>query len=283
MAGRDRSVGRWKDGSFRQRDLYGQPPTFPYAYVPRSEVKPYWEMAEHYVLADRMFPTEFGSSFTAHLDLIAANTQLEPGELAEVDYPPGGDWGCEAAVGTKSEVVNAERVQSYNGPFPCFTQFRTMADTLDAAHVSWRYYAPSLGTFGGDLWSAFTAIKNVYEGPDRNNVVSPETTVLTNLKGKGFPNVVWVVPDYQNSDHAGSGSDTGPSWVASIVNAVGASLLAFLRDFRRLGRLGRVVRRRAAAATGLPGLSDSRPVHRHLALREDREPQKSRIHLPHHL
>ncbi|MGA8535525.1 MAG: hypothetical protein WB615_15565 [Candidatus Tumulicola sp.] len=31
-------------------------------------------MARRYVLADRMFPLEFGPSFTAHLSLIAANT-----------------------------------------------------------------------------------------------------------------------------------------------------------------------------------------------------------------
>jgi phospholipase C len=36
--------------------------------------------------------------------------------------------------------------------------------------------------------------------------------------------VSWVIPAGQNSDHAGSTATTGgPSWVASIVNAVGAS------------------------------------------------------------
>jgi hypothetical protein len=35
--------------------------------------------------------------------------------------------------------------------------------------------------------------------------------------------VSWVVPDWQDSDHTGSGYDSGPSWVASIVNAIGHS------------------------------------------------------------
>ncbi len=33
----------------------------------------------------------------------------------------------------------------------------------------------------------------------------------------------WLIPDEPNSDHPGNASDTGPSWVASIVNAIGES------------------------------------------------------------
>ena len=33
----------------------------------------------------------------------------------------------------------------------------------------------------------------------------------------------WITPTWENSDHAGSNSTTGPSWVASVVNAVGES------------------------------------------------------------
>jgi len=43
------------------------------------------------------------------------------------------------------------------------------------------------------------------------------------ISNEALPAVSWIVPDRQNSDHPGAGSDTGPSWVASIVNAVGQS------------------------------------------------------------
>jgi len=33
-----------------------------YAYVKQSLITPYWDMAEQYVLADEMFPTEFGAA-----------------------------------------------------------------------------------------------------------------------------------------------------------------------------------------------------------------------------
>ena len=223
------ALADWDNGKmdgFSNSAMTGQPPTLPYSYVPENQIRPYRTLASRWVLADRMFATEFGASFTAHLDLIDGNTVLPPGTYAEADYPPNWVWGCDASVGTRSDIVNHARQEFYNGPFPCFTHVRTMADTLDAAHVSWRYYAPSVSQgFGSTLWSAFSAIKKVYYGPDWSNVVTPETRVLTDIDRSDFPNVVWITPDWRNSDHPGNGSDTGPSWVASVVNAVGTSKL----------------------------------------------------------
>ncbi len=48
--------------------------TYPYAFISRKQVQPYWDMASQYTLADHMFPTVWGPSFTAHLDLIAGTT-----------------------------------------------------------------------------------------------------------------------------------------------------------------------------------------------------------------
>jgi phospholipase C len=99
-----------------------------------------------------------------------------------------------------------------------------MADTLDAAHVSWKYYAPSLGDNPGQIWSAFDAIKNVRYGPDWSaHVVSPPTQIFTDAAAGKLPAVSWVVPDYLWSDHPYAGTDYGPSWVASVVNKIGTS------------------------------------------------------------
>jgi len=42
-------------------------------------------------------------------------------------------------------------------------------------------------------------------------------------KNGALPSLSWVTPDAQDSDHPGSGSDTGPSWVGTVVNAIGNS------------------------------------------------------------
>jgi phospholipase C len=192
----------------------------PYTYLPRAQVAPYWAMAKQYVLADRMFTTQFDASFVGHLDLIAGTSSISPAK-SEEGIPTGSPWGCGAPLGTTTFLVGRARVVSGGGPFPCFTQFSTLADTLDAAGVSWKYYAPALNT-PGYLWSIFQSIKRVYEGPDwQRNVIAPQTRVLQDAAAGNLASVSWVVPDSQDSDHAGIGSDRGPSWVASVVNAIG--------------------------------------------------------------
>ena len=48
--------------------------TQPYQYVQKSDIAPYWDIAEHWVLADAMFQTQGSGSFTAHQDLIRGGT-----------------------------------------------------------------------------------------------------------------------------------------------------------------------------------------------------------------
>jgi len=201
-------------------------PTLPYSYVQYSATKPYWLMAEQYVLADHMFPSELGGSFAAHLNLIAATDKLSP-TLAEADNPSNTPWGCDAPTGTQSTTVDSNRNVDIHGPFPCFTQFQTMADTMDPAGISWKYYAPqTVGCSGscdagGLIWSEFDAISNVRYGADwSRDVIYPQTTILSDATNGTLPQVAWVVPDWKNSDHAPA-NDTGPSWVAAVVNAIG--------------------------------------------------------------
>jgi len=201
--------------------------TYPYAYVERSETKPYWQMAQRYTLADMMFSTETSDSFTAHQQLIAGTTRLDATESL-VDTPTNMPWGCDAPDGTTTSIIKTDGIVSPNGPFPCFTQYRTMADVLDAAGVSWKYYVESWegsgADFSGEVWDAYDAIKHVRYGPDwKAHVVNPNTAVFTDIAKGTLPSVSWVIPTLEDSDHPAAGSDTGPSWVASVVNAVGKS------------------------------------------------------------
>ena len=202
--------------------------TCAYQYVKPSQIKPYWSMAKQYVLADHMFPTQASGSFTAHLDLIRGDTKINSYESL-IDFPQHGPWGCDAAPGiTTSLLTDTQQYLYLEGPFPCFT-FQTMRDLLDAKSVSWKYYTPSIKTHGGDIWNAFDAIQQVRNGSEwGTNVTWPETNIFTDISSGTLPAVSWIVPDGQNSDHPaqqnwGIKKDTGPSWVAQVVNAVGES------------------------------------------------------------
>ncbi len=194
-------------------------PLYPYSYIERSQVAPYWTMAKRYVLSDHMFSTEFGASYTAHLQLIAGTTAVSSTESV-VDLPSeSGD--CTAPPGTFTNLIDTHRVYHHGaGPFPCYTQLPTIADALDQGHVTWHYY-DQVAPYGQPLWDAFRGIHKVYYGADWANVTSTPMGVIDDAEAGKLAGVSWVIPGYYNSDHPGVGSDTGPSWVASIVNAVG--------------------------------------------------------------
>ncbi len=247
----------------------GEPYTYPYAYLDRTDVAPYWTMAQQYVLADKMFATEWGASFTAHIDLIAANTWLNNQKtLALVDTPSVSPWGCDSPPKTTTPTLDNKSHRNVNGPFPCFTRYATLAKPLDNKHIAWRYYAPPLNS-KGDIYSTFDAIKWVRYGKDWNNVISPQTKILLDAPKQLAP-VTWIVPTGKDSDHPGQKSDTGPSWVADIVNAIGQSPnWKEHGDHRAVGRLGRLLRSRSAAATRLFGPELPRADDRHLTVRQE--------------
>ena len=192
---------------------------YPYAYVERSETKPYWDLAHQYALADRLFSTEQAGGYPANLVLIAGSTLLHRPDVFVTGATGAG--GCDAPAGTHS-ILNGTK----KGPRPCF-DFRTMADLLDAKHVSWKYYTESCTGKLHDVgctWNAMESIKVVRYGADwKRNVSEPSSDVLRDLKNSDFPAVSWVTPTLANSDNAASGSKTGPAWVTSIVNGAKAS------------------------------------------------------------
>jgi phospholipase C len=209
----------------------------PYSYVPHSQTGPYFSMASQYVLADEMYASDFDvSSFISHQYIIAG---VNPD--GTYDYPDGA-WGCPGAPGDAIKVLGKHRnVNDPNTVFPCWDP-TTLADELDQAALPWAFYAVPLkakGSGSGKLcgsgigsdgngyrsaiWSAYQAIKHVCYGKDWNNdVKSPPQKFLNDVKNN-LAAVTWVTPTYANSDHGGNNSDTGPSWVSSVVNAVGES------------------------------------------------------------
>jgi phospholipase C len=187
----------------------------PYAYVPHSETQPYFAMAKQYVLADEMFASNFdASSFVSHQYIIAAQAS------SSVDFPET-DWGCEGGPLDLINTVSQER-QIGDPVKTCFDN-TTLGDELDDAGLSWGYYTSSLSGRGG-IWSAYQAISHIYFGADwSKDVITPQKKFFDDVSNGRLRVVSWVTPTCRNSDHAGCGGKTGPSWVASLVNAIGQS------------------------------------------------------------
>ncbi len=200
---------------FNNEQIYGSPFDGQYAYVPHGESKPYWDMAHEFVLADRMFASQLDESFVAHQYIIAAQAQ------SSVDVPFF-YWGC---GGGKTDMVQTiQKNRTYGADQrPCFN-YETLGDELDTAGLTWRFYTNRYRVPFGGLWSGYQAVRHIFRGPDwKKDVITPQSRFLTDVKAGNLANFTWITPECANSDHPGCGGGGGPSWVSSIVNAVGES------------------------------------------------------------
>jgi phospholipase C len=198
------------------------PPNAQFRYVEPSEVAPYVQMAERFTFGDRMFQTNQGPSFPAHQFIISGTSA--PTATSDLfaasnpgGVPAGADAGCTAPA---SEIVAmVDPVGKLSVQYPCF-EHRTLMDLLDTAGIDWRYYTPSAGS----IWTGPNAIRHLRFGPDwvRDVVLQP-TQILSDISENRLASVSWVIPTGQASDHAGGNEGLGPSWVASVVNAIGSS------------------------------------------------------------
>jgi phospholipase C len=201
-----------------------------FTYVNPVDVEPYFEIAEEYAFADRMFQSNQGPSYPAHQFLLSGTSAPVTGSdffVAEnVALPENA--GCNAPRNQLVALLNPFGIESIY-IYPCF-EHATLTDLLDVAGVTWRYYAPSVGS----IWTAPNAIKHICQPRDDHgepvcsglswsNVIIPQTKVLQDIANNQLANVSWVIPSGQASDHPFQNNGSGPSWVAAVVNAIGTT------------------------------------------------------------
>ncbi|MBV9333773.1 MAG: hypothetical protein JO146_07175 [Candidatus Eremiobacteraeota bacterium] len=200
---------------FNLERVYGSP-NGQFGYVPHSESKPYWDMAHEWVLADNMFASQLDESFVAHQYIIAAQAQ------SSVDVPFFGVWGCGGSKTNEVEIIS--KIRMYGGvQRPCF-DYETLGDEFDKAGLQWRFYTSHFRKPYSGLWSAYQAVRHIIRGPDwKADIITPQKQFLTDVRAGKLASMTWITPLCPNSDHLACGGGYGPSWVTSVVNAVGES------------------------------------------------------------
>jgi phospholipase C len=204
---------------------------FTYVYNSQGRLDPYLFLAKNYGWANYMFQTNQGPSFPAHQFLFGATSAPSSADdrkgifAAENAKHNNMINGCIAPSGSTVELINAKGVESRK-IYPCF-EHKTLGDLLDNAKVGWRYYTPG----AGDLWSAPDAIQHICVPSNgqctgslwQTHMRLDPADVLADLQICDLPEVGWVIPSAQYSDHAGSNDGGGPAWVAGVINAIGNS------------------------------------------------------------
>ncbi len=186
---------------------------FAYAFVPAYETTIYHVLAARYALADENFAPRLVPTFPSHYTLATAQSRIAGNPTSEI-------WGCDARPGTTVPIFGQGEATIRPGVFPCFDQ-TTIADLLDAAHVTWKYYTGPYNDIIDPAVNIYDAFRKIRYGPAwQRNVVTPSGTILSDIRRCRLPQVSFVMPNHFDSDHAGNLSASGPGWVGSIYLAL---------------------------------------------------------------
>ena len=153
------------------------------------------------------------SSFVSHQYIIAGQAS------SSVNIPEGGPWGCCGKRGRRYRYQTAHpRTADLGVPEQSNAGRRAgcRRRLVEILHRERRRRRRALERLSGD---------KAHLSPARLEQERRDAAdgVLSRHPRAALPAVSWITPTCANSDHAGCDSDTGPKWVASLVNAIGES------------------------------------------------------------
>jgi len=185
-----------------------------YSQLAPADIPNYYAYAQNFVLADRMFSSVHGDSFENHLYAIAA--QAGGVVTQKVGSPASAKWGCDA-LPTFLLQTEDETDGVISEIFPCF-DFQTLADRLDSAGISWKYYAPGEGQ-PGYAYNTYDEINHIRNTSLWAEHVVSDTQFATDAASGNLPAVSWLVTG-ANNEHPPGSACQGENWTVQQLNTL---------------------------------------------------------------
>jgi phospholipase C len=188
-----------------------------YTQLTQTDIPNYWKYAQNFALADRMFSSSRSDSFPNHLYIVGAQSggvMGNPFALSGRVVDKQG-WGCDDEAGIVVNVMDDEG--DISDDFPCF-DFQTLADSLQNAGLSWKFYAPPFGV-DGYQYSAFNAINHIRNTALWTSNVVNSTQFVTDAMNGNLPSVSWLVAGLE-SEHPPNSTCLGENWTVQQINAI---------------------------------------------------------------
>jgi len=188
-----------------------------YSQMGQADLPNYWTYATNFVLADNMFSSLQGPTFPNHLYIMAGQSA---NVISNPKYFNKGsnvwmNWGCDAESQVRVTTLNSANKQV--NVFPCF-DITTVADELESAGVTWRYYAPPQGV-SGYQYSILNAINHIRNSDLWSERVVNNSQFITDAMNGNLPQVSWVVTG-PGSEHPPTSTCFGEDTTVSQVNAI---------------------------------------------------------------
>jgi phospholipase C len=172
-----------------------------------SDIPNYWAYAQNFVLDDHMFESDHSWSLPSHLYLTSG--------WAAVCSAPSNPMSCKSS--------NSPQRQTSTNPTPyAWTDITWL---LNKYGVSWGYYldngAQSASNPNGvpAIWNVLPGFADVTQDNQLGNVQNL-TSFYAEAQAGTLPNVSWIVPDTQDSEHPPALTSTGQAFATSVINAV---------------------------------------------------------------
>jgi phospholipase C len=203
-------------GCARQLGPQGQPDVM--SFHTRAEIPNYWYYADHFTLQDHMFAPSDSWTLPSHLFLVS-------GWSASCTDPNDG-MSCTSNLVLKDESL----IGRYDEP-PVYA-WTDITHLLEVGGITWAYYVDdhtcltspcdmSSGTVAGrDPLVGFTTVRS--EDHSYGNI-QPQSSFFQALQDHTLPQVSWIVPGENDSEHPSSGGplSNGQAFVTRLINAVG--------------------------------------------------------------
>lgn len=181
----------------------------------QADIPNYFALASKYVLADRMFSSMHSDSLPNHLYTVAGTAN----GVVDIPYRRSGGlllgWGCDDPSDTYVSVM--DDADDLWDDFPCF-DFPTLADSLQTAGISWKYYAPVSGQRGYQF-NALNAINHIRNTNLWNTNVVSSTQFISDALNGNLPAMSWLVAGAE-SEHPPNSSCRGENWTIAQINAI---------------------------------------------------------------
>lgn len=183
-------------------------------YYDSTDIPNYWRYAHTYTLCDRYFSSEMSGSSPNHVYTVAAQS----GELNNV-----------GTLGGLKEVMDDD--DGFN--------FISIVKRFTGEGITWKYYVetqplppdaaqvnahlsdlayPNPQTF--TLWNPMPGFKDIRDNPEMMAHLVSENDFYSDLKNGTLPQVSWLIPDFQDSEHPPEPIQQGMWYVTRLVNAV---------------------------------------------------------------
>ncbi|MCL4562580.1 MAG: alkaline phosphatase family protein [Chloroflexi bacterium] len=186
--------------------LPGHDPRDVMGYHDYHEIPNYWNYARLYVLQDRLFESVASYTLPAHLYMLAAQS--------------GGYVG-------------------YRQRIPTSFTFPEITELLTSGEIDWKYYVTSgtapdedngevVGAVGKQqqhpylfsLWNPLPKFPKVMNDPLQHSRMVDTAQFYVDARSGTLPQVSWVIPSTEVSEHPPVNIQTGMAYVTGLVNAV---------------------------------------------------------------